>query len=443
MTQIFQAINVYFAFAAVVINAVFVVLVLARTSRTTFYLVFLWLCVAAIIWNFGIFMTYFAGRGFWFYIALIGSPLIPALLFHLMHVLVRPASRSNWILLAYVLSGLLSISSFLAIFHHGVKLFVDSVFWNIYFLGVLVPFLLGGMVILLTAIKNAQSGERKNQLRYVFYSIIIGTMMGMTDLIQIFSVPVPKLGHAGSVLYGSVLAVGIFKHRRTYDIIAQMQGKLELLSEMAAGIAHEIRNPLSSIKGASNLLASDLDQSGVLQKREYVGIIREEIMRLDSILCNFQSLTKPMNIRTEPVSINEIIRKTVKLAEVGELSLMIKQDLSHSVPLVQADASLLKQVFLNLIKNASEACNGGGELLITTTPETRGIKVIFGDNGPGIPDGLLGRIFDPFFTTKTSGMGMGLAVSQKIIQAHRGTISVRSEVSRGTAFSIVLPVSAA
>src|SRR3990172_8348869 len=113
MEQIFQAINVYFSFAAVVINAVFVVLVMARTSRTTITTTFLGLCLAAIIWNFGIFMTYFGEEGFWHRFSRIGSPMLPALLFHFAHSLVRPVARSNWIALAYILAGLLSISSFL------------------------------------------------------------------------------------------------------------------------------------------------------------------------------------------------------------------------------------------------------------------------------------------------------------------------------------------
>jgi signal transduction histidine kinase len=440
MEQTFQTINVYFAFTAVVINAVFVVLVLARTSRTSFYLTFLFLCVAAIIWNFGIFMTYFRGRDFWFYIALIGSPMMPALLFHFIQSLIRPASRSRRVVLAYSLSGLLSISSFLAIFHPGVRRFVDSVSWNIFFLAVLFPFILGGMVMLYKEMRSVQSEEQRNRLRYFLLATIIGTLMGFTDLIQIFKVPVPKLGHAGSVIYSSVIAVGMFKHRRAYDIIAQMQLKVELLSEMATDIAHELRNPLSSIKGASKLLSAELSPKSDAKALEYADIIVEEVERLDYILINFRHLTRPLNIKKDSVLINETIHKTVQLAEIGTLPLKVSEDLASGLPAVQADASSLRQVFLNLIKNASEACGENGKLMIKAEHVQPWVKITFQDSGTGIPSDLIGQIFEPFFTTKTSGMGMGLAISRKIVEAHGGRIEARNTASGGAEFSIYLPI---
>ncbi len=440
MEQTFQTINVYFAFAAVVINAAFVVLILVRTSRTEVYMTFLFTCVASIVWNFGIFMTYFAGREFWFYFARIGSPMMPALLFHFINTLVNSASKNKWITLAYTLSGLLSLSSFLAVYSHVAQSFVDSIYYNVYYLGVLFPFVVSGILLLLGAMRGTYSKEERERYGYVLVATIIGTCTGLTDLIQIFHVHVPKLSHAGSVVYSSVMVVGIFKHRRTYDILAQMQGKLQLLSEMATGIAHEIRNPLSSIKGASKLLAAELNPKGAPRAREYLNVIIEEIVRLDNILINFQHLTRPLNIQKEPVSINEVIRKTVQLVEVGALSLVMTTDLSGDLPMVYADASSLKQVFLNLIKNASEACGESGELEIKTAYVPPCVKLTFHDNGKGIPFEFLDRIFEPFFTTKMSGMGMGLSISRRIIQAHNGRIEARNVSPKGAEFSIFLPV---
>lgn len=439
MEQIFHTINVYFAFAAVVINVAFVVLILARTSRTSFYLTFLLLCVATIIWNFGIFMTYFKGNGFWFYFALIGSPLMPALLFHFVHALVRPASRKNLIVVAYSLSGLLSLSSFLAIFDRGVRRFVDSIAWNIYFIGVLFPFILYGMVLLYRTIKNTPAGVQRNRFKYIFAAMIIGTLMGLTDLIQIFNIPVPKLGHAGSVLYSSVIIVFIFQHRRAYDILAQMQIKIALLSEMSADIAHELRNPLSSIKGASKLLAADLNKQNSGHALEYVNIIAEEVERLDAILVNFRYLTRPFNIEKCPVSLNDSIRKTVRLAEIGSFPLAITEEFSAGLPAVQADASSLRQVFLNLIKNAFEACGEHGTLVIKTAHVHPWVKITFLDNGVGIQSDLAGEIFEPFFTTKASGMGMGLPICRKIVEAHGGYIEAKNAESGGAEFALYLP----
>jgi two-component system nitrogen regulation sensor histidine kinase GlnL len=234
--------------------------------------------------------------------------------------------------------------------------------------------------------------------------------------------------------------MGVFKHRKTYDVLAQMRMKLDALSEMAADIAHEIRNPLGSIKGASNLLANELKSLNQPKIQEYHTIITEEIERLNNILTNFQDLTKPLKIEKDSVSMNEVIQKTVKLVKMGIQNLDIRLELSTNLPMIQADASSLKQVFLNLIKNAAEACGSGGELEIKTACDPPWIKITFSDDGPGIPPELVNRIFEPFFTTKARGMGVGLAICQRIIQAHNGRIEINNRLPKGTQFNIFLPV---
>jgi signal transduction histidine kinase len=251
---------------------------------------------------------------------------------------------------------------------------------------------------------------------------------------------IPPLGHLGCFVYSSILAIGVFRHRKAYDVFAQMRMKLDALSEMAADIAHEIRNPLSSIKGASNLLANELKNLNQPKIQEYHTIIIEEIERLNNILTNFQDLTKPLKIEKDSISINEVIQKTVKLAEMGTQNLDIRLELSSNLPMVQADASFLKQVLLNLIKNAAEACGPSGELEIKTVSDPPWIKISFSDNGPGIPPELVNRIFEPFFTTKARGMGVGLAICQRIIQAHNGRIEVINRLPKGNQFNIFLPV---
>ncbi|HMK50883.1 MAG TPA: ATP-binding protein, partial [Thermodesulfobacteriota bacterium] len=273
-----------------------------------------------------------------------------------------------------------------------------------------------------------------------FIAIIIAVITGLIDLVQLLiKIPVPTLGHLGCLVYSSILAIGVFKHRKAYDIFAQMRMKLDALSEMAADIAHEIRNPLSSIKGASSLLANELKNLNQPKIQGYHTIITEEIERLNNILTNFQDLTKPLKIEKDSISINEVIQKTAKLAEMGTPNLEIRLELSSKLPVVQADASFLKQVFLNLIKNATEACGPGGELEIKTASDPPWIKISFSDNGPGVPPELVNRIFEPFFTTKSSGMGVGLAICQRIIQAHAGRMEINNRLPTGTQFNIFLP----
>lgn len=293
-------------------------------------------------------------------------------------------------------------------------------------------------MVLLKALEKAGFKNEKSRLWYFLIAGIIGLISAVTDHVQTLKVPVPALGHIGSVFYPAILVLGIFKHRTAYDILAQTRMKLDALNEIAAGIAHEIRNPLGSIKGASKLLARQMENSVKSEGRQYLEIIAEEIDRLDNILSNFQYLAKPLKIEKQSVSINEVILKTLKLVENDTLVIRIKKELTEVRPL-QADASMLKQVFLNLIKNASEACGQAGELVIRTENAFPWVKITFEDNGPGIQPSLLERVFEPFFTTKESGIGVGLAICRRIVQAHEGRMEVENLFPKGARFLILLP----
>jgi signal transduction histidine kinase len=335
---------------------------------------------------------------------------------------------------------LLAFSSPLALLHSGIRAFVDGVVWNILYVVCLVPYLLSSVFMVSNAIRRAQTEEEKGRLRYILVAFIIAVATGMTDLVQALNIPVPPLGHLGCVVYSSILAVGVLKHRTAYDILAQMQEKLESLGEMAAGIAHEIRNPLTSIKGASDLLASELKQLNLPNLQEYHDIIREEIERLNDILLNFQHFTRPLKIEKEQTPVKTVIEKTVRLAETAPIGLRIRQEHIGNSQDISSDASLLKQVFINLIKNADEACGSGGELVIRTQSLPPWFRISFADNGPGIPAENIHRIFEPFFTTKSSGMGMGLAICHRIIRAHGGELEVKNLLPRGAEFTILLPI---
>jgi signal transduction histidine kinase len=421
-------INNYLALVVVLINFVYGMLVLARTSRD-------------MVWNFGDFMSYFSGARSWFYFSRIGSSMLPALMFHLVSILVMPErKRMIFVQTAYLFSWLMALISLLAIFYPEIQWFMDGRARSVLYLIFLGPFLFVGIVMVLRALKRTKVEDEKQWLRYFSASAIIGVFTGLTDLVRFLYLPVPPLGHLGGLVYSSVLAVGIFKHRTAYDVLAQMQMKLEDLSQMAAGIAHEIGNPMTSIKGASNLLGKELKNLNHPKCQEYCSLITEEIERVNNILNNFQYLTKPLKIEKEFVSINEVIQKTAKLVELATLKLRIRLELPPDLPMVQAEASLMKQVFLNLMKNAEEACPSGGELLVKTENLPPFVKIGFSDNGPGIPQELLNRIFEPFFTTKTTGMGVGLSISQRIVQAHGGRIEVKNLIPKGTCFSVLLPL---
>jgi signal transduction histidine kinase len=440
MKQTLLTMDGYLSLLVVLINLVYAIVVLARTSRARLYIVFFLICVSNIIWNFRDFLVFLTGDRGWYYMLLSGSTLLAALMFHFVNILVMSERKNQgWILLAYFLSGLLGLSPPFASVYPGMMDFVEKGFWNISYLILLGPFLIAGIVMLLCAFRGAKSADEKNRLRYILSAAVIGVFTGLTGLVQVFEVPVPPLGHLGCLVYSTILAVGVFKHRDDYDFLAEIRMKLDDMSQMAAGIAHEIRNPLTSIKGASDLLRKELNNLDHPKCRDYCCLIAEETERINNILDNFRYFTRPLKLEPDLVSINEVVQKTVRLAEVGALNLGIRLELCKDLPMVRADPSLMKQVFLNLIKNAAEACGSEGKVVIKTEKNPLFVKVSFADDGPGIPPEYLNRIFEPFFTTKSTGMGVGLAISQRIVQAHSGQIEASNLSPKGTEFSILLP----
>jgi signal transduction histidine kinase len=434
MSQTLSTIDSYLAFVAILVNFASAILVMVRTSRSIVHITFLLICLSVVGWNLGEFMRSTTGNPSWSFLSLVTSALLPTLMFHFVITQVSPQQRNpRWIVLAYTFSCILIMSPFF------LQLHPEEASWNILYFILFVPLFLSILLMLIGAIRRGKSQDDKSRFRYMLIGGIIGVITVITDHIHYLKPQVPPLGHIGSLLYSSILAIGVFKHRTTYDILAQARERLEDLSAMAAGIAHEIRNPLTSIKGASSLLGRELQNLNHSKCQEYCGLLIEEIDRIDHILNNFRYFTKPLTVEKDLVSVSDVIQKTVKLADVGLFNLEIRLELSQEAAMVQGDASLMKQVFLNLIKNASEACGSEGELVIKTEITSPFVKITFSDNGPGIPADLTGQIFDPFFTTKATGMGMGLTITQKIIEAHHGRIEVTNLLPRGAEFSIFLP----
>jgi signal transduction histidine kinase len=218
---------------------------------------------------------------------------------------------------------------------------------------------------------------------------------------------------------------------------------------MAAGLAHEIRNPLGSIKGAAQLL-----QPGAAHPpdntREFLDIIVEEVNRLNKIVSQFLDYARPYRGEQRPLEVNDVVKKTLALLnkEQGGHNVEIVTSYADGLPPVRADAEQLLQVFLNLSLNALQAMAQGGRLLVSTSlrrATRRGaaaafFEVRFRDTGVGIPPGDQRNLFIPFFTTKEKGTGLGLPISQRIIENHGGTIEVRSQPGEGATFTVLLPI---
>jgi two-component system NtrC family sensor kinase len=218
--------------------------------------------------------------------------------------------------------------------------------------------------------------------------------------------------------------------------------KLASLGKLAAGVAHEINNPLTGILTNSSLLLDDLPKSD--PRHEDVDVIVKETIRCREIvkrLLDFARQTKPQK---QLVSINEIIENIILLVrnQTSFRNIQMQRNLQQNMPEIMADRDQIQQVFINIIINASEAMSKGGLLSIGTAllSTNNSIIITFKDNGPGIPENICEKIFDPFFTTKEQGTGLGLSISYGIIEQHGGDINVESSLGQGTTFTIQLPI---
>ena len=216
--------------------------------------------------------------------------------------------------------------------------------------------------------------------------------------------------------------------------------RLAVIGNMAAYVAHEIRNPLVTIGGFARTILRVPNQSE--QTKKAAGIIVDEVSRLEKILANLMDFSKPVESIKVSSQINEILENTCSLMEpyFKNGRIVLSKKFSPMMPKIFVDATQIKQVFLNLIKNAVESMPDGGNLTVETMTENEQIKINIADTGEGMTTEILQNIFVPFFTTKVDGTGVGLAVSQKIVDDHGGHIKVMSELQGGTTFSIYLPV---
>jgi two-component system, NtrC family, sensor histidine kinase PilS len=242
-------------------------------------------------------------------------------------------------------------------------------------------------------------------------------------------------------------AVGIFNDltlRRQMERVTERAERFRALLEMSAGIAHEIRNPLASIRGA----AQELEATALPDEddRRLMGVVLRESDRLDKIVSEFLEYASDRPVDLALVNVSDLLREVATLlrARMEGKAVELLVDVPPQL-VVKCSPDQLKQVFLNLGLNAFEACGANGQVQIRCAPATNtgdprlGARVEFEDNGPGIPKDDMKRLFSPFFTTKPRGTGMGLAIARKIVTAHGGTIVLDSVEGKGTTARVWLP----
>ncbi|NUI31034.1 PAS domain-containing protein [Bacillus amyloliquefaciens] len=233
-----------------------------------------------------------------------------------------------------------------------------------------------------------------------------------------------------------VILRDISERKQTEELMLKSE-KLSIAGQLAAGIAHEIRNPLTAIKGFLQLMKPTMGEN-----EHYFEIVFSELSRIELILSELLMLAKPQqNAVKERVNLKKIISEVTALLETQAnlKGIFIKTDYEHDSMYINGDQNQLKQVFINLIKNAVESMPDGGTVHILMTEDEYSVNVTVKDEGDGIPENVLKRIGEPFLTTKEKGTGLGLMVTFNLIKNHQGAIQVDSKPDRGTAFHITFP----
>ena len=280
-------------------------------------------------------------------------------------------------------------------------------------------------------------------------------------------------------LSGVALIINDATEAREKTFAAIESERIQALTLLAASVAHEIGNPLNALHIHLQLIERELRrlhdhktvkgegrsekmENGahvrsssftlhpapfdlpeiVSRLEEYLGVAKGEITRLDYIVTQFLQAIRPSAPQLKPDSLNDIVAETLELLgpEIKNRGLTVKEKLARQLPITPIDRAQIKQVLVNLIKNAIQAMTRGGTLTLRTDKGIDGVCLSVGDTGGGIPEDKLNRIFEPFFTTKKKGTGLGLMIVQRIVREHGGRIELESHLGKGTLFRVWLPL---
>lgn len=254
------------------------------------------------------------------------------------------------------------------------------------------------------------------------------------------SISASKIINEEGQFVGQVLLLrDLGEERRLHDAIRHKE-KLAAIGGLAAGVAHEIRNPLSSIKGIASYYKSKFEDGS--EDKEMAGVMIEEVDRLSRAVSELLELARPAKLNIKSSNVNNLLEHSVRLIqrEATAKNVHIQLNITADSLLVDIDPDRLSQSLLNLYLNALQAMPNGGQLTIDSSAVGGAVRVDIRDSGAGICPEDLSKIFDPYFTTKSKGTGLGLAIVQKIIEAHHGIVKVRSSIGQGSVFSIILPL---
>jgi hypothetical protein len=253
-----------------------------------------------------------------------------------------------------------------------------------------------------------------------------------------------RLGEAFNALLSKLERARRRVERYHYEQMKRAD-RLASIGEMAAGIAHEIKNPLAGIAGVIQVLKKDLPAGDA--KRAVLEEVLSQVERMDKAVRNLLSFARPPEPRMTMVDMNGLIGKLLDFLspQFAKQGIVVKRKFAPGIPWLVLDPDLMQQALLNIVLNAIKAMPEGGDFTVETlvdapAPEQPGkVRIVLADSGQGIPEENLGRIFTPFFTTRQQGTGLGLSITQRIVEQHGGDISVQSAPGAGAVFTISLP----
>lgn len=258
---------------------------------------------------------------------------------------------------------------------------------------------------------------------------------GNTVQVKISYLPMFREGIITGI-YG--IARDITEHKKTDELLRRSE-KLSAVGQLAAGVAHEIRNPLTALKGFLQLQRHNYNQSN-----EHLSIMLAELERIDQIVNELLVLSKPQTVHFSPVDLYRLLEQVIMLintqAIMNNVEIVVSE-FDSQIPTMMGEENQLKQLLINLLKNAIEAMPNGGKIDIQCRMNgEQSVLIRITDQGCGIPEEQLQKISEPFFSTKEKGTGLGLVVSHRIVENHRGKLTITSQPGRGTRVDILLPV---
>lgn len=268
--------------------------------------------------------------------------------------------------------------------------------------------------------------------------------IGNTSEPRILAFGISPLVQKGRI-QGSIVTITDVSEKRMREARLRRAESLASLTTLAAGVAHEIKNPLGSIGIHIQLIQRLLQRQACSVPDEvptYLNIITEEVDRLNRIVVDFLFAVRPMDLHTEPGSINHVIHDLLQFMryEMEEAGVTLVEDLDPRLPDLDLDERFLKQALLNIIKNAISAMPDGGTLTVSSLRKDNQVILRLADTGVGMSREVQDKIFEPFFTTKDFGSGIGLTIVYKVVKEHGGDISISSIEGKGSTFSLSFPI---